>query len=93
MDHLGERSGLQGAPGGQEGHGGTNSIQANSRVRGMDHIRQSVGEPEADSSGTPGPGRMGSRGPGDTNNFFPVTCHIPLLMVSFVEEKCLILMY
>lgn len=28
MDHLGERSGLQGTPGGREGHSGTNSIQA-----------------------------------------------------------------
>lgn len=65
VDQLRERSGLQGAPGGQEGHGGTNGTQANSRVRGMDHIHQSVGEPEAGSSGTPGPGRMGSRGLGE----------------------------
>lgn len=26
VDHLGERSGLQGAPGDQEGHGGTNNM-------------------------------------------------------------------
>lgn len=32
---------------------------------GMDHIHQSVEEPEADSSGTPGPGRMESWGPGE----------------------------